>query len=266
MASNGRSRSGHHPRGLRHGWAALGLCLGREDLREASFEARSLVWLVFSVVLIAAFGLEGRYDAEVMTTVLWLVPAVPVGIVAGEWLHDRVEERRFKRLIFGLLMLASVSVVCIGVEMLDLIIKGGTLVDGAAASRNRPRDPDGRIVGGLVTGTAKQTIDADGAIVTGFTDIHTHYDGQVTWDEEMAVVAARRHDLRDGQLRYGLCAGSGADRERLVRLMEASKTSRGARSPGIRWGWETFPGTGLPRPDAPHHRLHGACPMPSGST
>ena len=101
--------------GIIHGIYATGgpllvYALGREDLGKAVFRSTlTLVWLVFSVVLIAAFGLEGRYDAEVMTTVLWLVPAVPVGIVAGEWLHDRVEERRFKRLIFGLLMLASLS-------------------------------------------------------------------------------------------------------------------------------------------------------------
>ena len=101
--------------GIIHGIYATGgpllvYALGREDLGKAVFRSTlTLVWLVFSVVLIAAFGLEGRYDAEVMTTVLWLIPAVPVGIVAGEWLHDRVEERRFKRLIFGLLMLASLS-------------------------------------------------------------------------------------------------------------------------------------------------------------
>ena len=81
--------------GIIHGIYATGgppgLCLGREDLGKA-VAARSLVWLVFSVVLIAAFGLEVGTTRR-LTTVLWLIPAVPVGIVAGEWLHDRVGRR-----------------------------------------------------------------------------------------------------------------------------------------------------------------------------
>jgi len=101
--------------GIIHGIYATGgpllvYALGREDLGKHVFRSTlTVVWLVFSVVLVAAFGLEGRYQPGVVTTVLWLIPAVPVGIIAGEWLHDRVEERRFKRLIFGLLMLASLS-------------------------------------------------------------------------------------------------------------------------------------------------------------
>lgn len=74
--------------------------------------------------------------------------------------------------------------------MLDYVIKGGTIVDGTGADR-RQGDigvRDGVIVevGGSITESAKQTIDADGAIVTpGWVDVHTHYDGQVSWDEVM---------------------------------------------------------------------------------
>ena len=72
----------------------------------------------------------------------------------------------------------------------DLKIVGGTIVDGTGR-RARACDvavKDGRIVEvGACEGDATQTIDADGAIVTpGFVDIHTHYDGQVSWDDELA--------------------------------------------------------------------------------
>ena len=68
----------------------------------------------------------------------------------------------------------------------DLVIRGGTVVDGSGAD---PVTADVAIDGGRVVevgrfeGTATQEIDADGLLVTpGFVDIHTHYDGQVTWD------------------------------------------------------------------------------------
>ena len=70
--------------------------------------------------------------------------------------------------------------------MHDLNIKGGTIVDGSGDAK-RTGDvavADGIIVEvGKVTAEARQTIDADGLLVTpGWVDIHTHYDGQVTWD------------------------------------------------------------------------------------
>jgi N-acyl-D-aspartate/D-glutamate deacylase len=73
--------------------------------------------------------------------------------------------------------------------MHDLLIKGGTLVDGTGA-RSRPADvaiDGGRIAAiGLGLGEARETIDATGLIVTpGFIDPHTHYDGQATWDDKL---------------------------------------------------------------------------------
>lgn len=70
--------------------------------------------------------------------------------------------------------------------MLDLLIKGGDIVDGTG----RPRFTadigvgDGRIVAvGDLSGPARRTIDATGMLVTpGWVDIHTHYDGQATWE------------------------------------------------------------------------------------
>src|SRR5690242_168430 len=73
--------------------------------------------------------------------------------------------------------------------MFDTVIRGGTIVDGTGAA---PVSGDVAISGdriaavGEVDGPARQEIDADGALVTpGFLDLHTHYDGQVTWDDAL---------------------------------------------------------------------------------
>ena len=74
--------------------------------------------------------------------------------------------------------------------MFDLLIRGGTIVDGFGGT---PYQGDVGIIGdkiaaiGVQLGVAKREIDATGMFMTpGFVDIHTHYDGQATWDPEMA--------------------------------------------------------------------------------
>ncbi len=74
--------------------------------------------------------------------------------------------------------------------MHDLVTRGGTLVDGTGAPR---RAADVAIDGGLISavggdvGPGRREIDATGKIVApGWVDVHTHYDGQATWDQEMA--------------------------------------------------------------------------------
>ena len=69
--------------------------------------------------------------------------------------------------------------------MKDRVIRGGTLVDGTGAE---PREVDVAIENGVITEVAsgladgRETVDARAKVVTpGFVDIHTHYDGQVTW-------------------------------------------------------------------------------------
>src|SRR5580692_6299794 len=69
----------------------------------------------------------------------------------------------------------------------DIVIHGGTVVDGSADAKATTADIGiigGRIAEvGKITSRGKRTIDADGLLVTpGFVDIHTHYDGQVSWD------------------------------------------------------------------------------------
>ena len=102
--------------------------------------------------------------------------------------------------------------------MYDLTITGGTVVDGTGADRYRADIgvKDGRIVeirrrdgdGPGIEGESAQNIDATGRVVTpGFVDIHTHYDGQVSWDAAAgAVQPARRHHGGRRQLRRRLRA------------------------------------------------------------
>lgn len=131
--------------------------------------------------------------------------------------------------------------------MYDLAITGGTIVDGEGGE---PFSGDvgvraGRIVTvGKLEGPAARTIDARGAIVTpGFVDVHTHYDGQVTWDAELSPSSL--HGVTTavlGNCGVGFAPVRAADRETLIRLMEGVEDIPGsALSEGIRWGWESFP-------------------------
>lgn len=101
--------------GVIHGIYATGgpllvYAVGREGLDKHAFRSTlSAVWLVLSIVLVAFFLVEGRYDASTSRDLLVLLPAVPLGIALGEWLHRRVDERRFKITVYVLLILAAVS-------------------------------------------------------------------------------------------------------------------------------------------------------------
>ena len=94
--------------------------------------------------------------------------------------------------------------------MHDLVIRNGTVVDGSGApGPQRPTSPSTATASSPSAPTSapgRREIDADGRLVTpGWVDIHTHYDGQVTWDPEVTPVGlARRHHRRHGQLRRRL--------------------------------------------------------------
>ena len=132
--------------------------------------------------------------------------------------------------------------------MYDLLILGGTVVDGTGADPARAdiAITDGRIVaiGPDLDEEARETIDATGMLVTpGWVDIHTHYDGQVTWDP--LLTPSSWHGVTTavmGNCGVGFAPVHEDQREWLVELMEGVEDIPGtALTEGMQWGWESFP-------------------------
>ncbi len=132
--------------------------------------------------------------------------------------------------------------------MHDLVIRGGTVADGTGAP-TRTADvavDQGRIteVGDLNGAAARRTIDADGMLVTpGWVDVHTHYDGQATWDDVLAPTSWHGvTTLVMGNCGVGFAPARPDQHEWLIGLMEGVEDIPGtALSEGIEWEWETFP-------------------------
>ncbi len=131
--------------------------------------------------------------------------------------------------------------------MHDLVIRGGTLVDGTGSPA---RTGDVAIDDGVITeagvkaGAARHEIDADGLLVTpGWVDIHTHYDGQATWDPY--VTPSSWHGVTTivmGNCGVGFAPAAPDKHEWLIQLMEGVEDIPGtALSEGIQWAWESFP-------------------------
>lgn len=130
--------------------------------------------------------------------------------------------------------------------MHDIVIRGGTIVDGSG----KPRfEADVAIDGDLISaigseiGPGKQEIDARGRIVApGWVDIHTHYDGQATWDQEMAP--SSWHGVTTvvmGNCGVGFAPAKPDKHDWLIGLMEGVEDIPGtALAEGMSWGWETF--------------------------
>ena len=130
--------------------------------------------------------------------------------------------------------------------MHDLVVRGGRVVDGTGAPA---RAADVAIDGGTVVevgrvaSAARREVDADGALVTpGFVDIHSHYDGQATWDARM--VPSTWHGVTTvvmGNCGVGFAPCRPSDRDRLIELMEGVEDIPGtALHEGLPWAWETF--------------------------
>jgi N-acyl-D-aspartate/D-glutamate deacylase len=129
----------------------------------------------------------------------------------------------------------------------DTVIRGGTIVDGTGAApfTGDVGIRDGRITSvGVVDEAARQEIDADGALVTpGFLDLHTHYDGQVTWDDALEPSATNGiTSIVLGNCGVGFAPVRPADHEQLIDMMEGVEDIPGsALSVGMPWGeWESF--------------------------
>ncbi len=129
----------------------------------------------------------------------------------------------------------------------DLVVKNGTVVDGSGAPRYRAdvAISGGRIAAiGRVDGRAKQTIDADGHVVTpGFVDGHTHMDAQVFWDPIGSCSCY--HGVTTavmGNCGFTLAPCKAEDADFVFRNLErAEDLSRESMLAGIKWNWESFP-------------------------
>ena len=128
----------------------------------------------------------------------------------------------------------------------DLVIRGGNVIDGTGAPA-RTADVairDGVVVEvGKVSGKGEREVDADGAVVApGFVDIHTHYDGQATWDNYLQP--SSWHGVTTvvmGNCGVGFAPVRPADHDRLIQLMEGVEDIPGtALHEGLSWEWQTF--------------------------
>ncbi|WP_428487423.1 N-acyl-D-amino-acid deacylase family protein [Rhodopila sp.] len=128
----------------------------------------------------------------------------------------------------------------------DLVIRGGTVVDGTDSA---PLEADVGIIGnriatvGAVSGSGSEEINAKGKLVTpGFVDIHTHYDAQAVWDSHMSPSSS--HGVTTvvmGNCGVGFAPCKPTDRERLIELMEGVEDIPGAvMHEGLNWEWESF--------------------------
>ncbi len=129
----------------------------------------------------------------------------------------------------------------------DLVIRNGMLVDGTGTA---PIEADVGVKAGVIAavgrivGRGAEEIDARGKIVTpGFVDVHTHYDGQATWDHRMQP--SSWHGVTTvvmGNCGVGFAPCRRDDHERLIKLMEGVEDIPFAvLSDGLPWNWESFP-------------------------
>jgi N-acyl-D-aspartate/D-glutamate deacylase len=132
----------------------------------------------------------------------------------------------------------------------DLLIRGGLVVDGTGGP---PRPADVAVSGGRINDVAEpgrrtrgahEVLDVDGMLVTpGFVDIHTHYDGQVTWDTSLAP--SSWHGVTTvvmGNCGVGFAPVRPTDHGTLIELMEGVEDIPGAAlHEGVPFDWETFP-------------------------
>ncbi|QTH24990.1 amidohydrolase family protein (plasmid) [Rhizorhabdus wittichii] len=129
----------------------------------------------------------------------------------------------------------------------DLVIRGGTIVDGTGT---QPYIADVGVRDGLIvevgslTGTGREEIDASGLTVTpGFVDIHTHYDGQITWENRM--IPSSNHGVTTivmGNCGVGFAPVREGDHHLMIKLMEGVEDiPEVVMAEGVPFNWKSFP-------------------------
>jgi N-acyl-D-aspartate/D-glutamate deacylase len=131
--------------------------------------------------------------------------------------------------------------------MADLVIRNGTIVDGTGAP---PFRSDVAVTGSTITAVGdvdeqgRREVDADGLLVTpGFVDIHTHFDGQGTWDPIVAPSSIHGvTTIAMGNCGVGFAPAHIDRHDWLIGLLEGVEDIPGtALAEGLTWDWETFP-------------------------
>ncbi len=129
----------------------------------------------------------------------------------------------------------------------DLVIRGGTIVDGTGGEPfiGDVAVKDGAIiVVGDYAGTGREEIDATGKIITpGFIDVHTHYDGQLTWSEHCSPSSSHGvTTVVTGNCGVGFAPCKPQDHDALINLLEGVEDMpEVVLKEGLAWNWETFP-------------------------
>jgi len=129
----------------------------------------------------------------------------------------------------------------------DLVVRGGTIVDGRGGepyAGDVAIDNDRITIVGTVDGAGREEIDARGKLVTpGFVDVHTHYDGQVLWDDRLTPSSI--HGVTTvvmGNCAVGFAPCKPDQRELLIKVMAGVEDiPEPVMADGLEWNWETFP-------------------------
>ena len=131
--------------------------------------------------------------------------------------------------------------------MHDIVIRGGTIVDGTGAPASQGDvaiDGDRIVQVGGKAGPAKREVKAEGRLVTpGWVDVHTHYDGQATWDPVLAPSSWHgATTIVFGNCGVGFAPVRQQHQQALIDLMEGVEDIPGITlTEGLKWDWESFP-------------------------
>jgi N-acyl-D-aspartate/D-glutamate deacylase len=130
----------------------------------------------------------------------------------------------------------------------DLVIRRGLVVDGSGSPETQVADVaivgDRIVAVGKVSGAGRDEIDANGSLVTpGFVDVHTHFDGQVTWASQLTPSSLHgATTVVGGNCGVGFAPCRPKDRDLLIRVMEGVEDiPEPILAKGLQWDWESFP-------------------------